>query len=344
MHPGTGERGPRRLGELIEDGDVGALCEHVDSLVLDGHWEAVLELRDRCRAAIDRGRQLWPAAAWAEYRLCLDAPARVSAALVDSPAARFTLGPFAEVLASTHTWAELSPWLPATPGAEAVAFERVVRGEDLGADERVVALTRGSGLPTCLQPWEPFYPLATYHLDRVEWALPVGLATAAARGEVVPGERGVPVIGDPATVAALVDCVRPWVVESNGAARAVAVEGSGAEAVAALGLGAVRLAEITCAEALMLIAWAAGSGGAHGRRRGAASGRFEAWWVGAHLAGLAEDWPLEADELGDALADLRWWVWSPADAAVEPDGWVLRLAAASPTERLAWALDAHDHR
>lgn len=343
MHPGTGERGPLRLGELIEGGDVEALCEQVDSLVLDGRWDSVLDLRDRCRAAIERGRQLWPVAAWAEYRLCLDAPAPVAAGLVDSPAARFTLGPFAEVLASTHTWTELSPWLPATPGAEAVAFERVVRGEHLAGDPRVEAMARSSGIPACLQPWEPVYPVATYHLDRVEWALPVELATAAARGEVVSTE-GVPGLADPSTVTALVDCVRPWTVESNGVARAVAVEGSGAEAVAALGAGKVRLAEVSAADALLLIAWASGGGGAHGRRRGAAAGRFEAWWVGAHLAGLAEDWPVEPDELGDALAELRWWVWAPVGTAVEPEGWVLRIAAASPTERLAWALDAHDHR
>ncbi len=151
-------------------------------------------------------------------------------------------------------------------------------------------------------------------------------------------------IDDAATVAALVETVRPWVVESNGAARAVAVDGTAADAVGSLGVEELCLAEVSLQDALLLLAWAAGGGGAHGRRRGASVGRFEAWWVGAHVAGLAEDWPIDPDELGGVLGELRWWVWAPAGAAVGGDGWTLRLAVECPAEGLAWALDAQDHR
>ena len=47
---------------------------------------------------------------------------------------------------------------------------------------------------------------------------------------------------------------------------------------------AARLAVLTPAEALAWLAWAGASGGAHGRRRGNAIGRFGAWWVLAALA------------------------------------------------------------
>ena len=89
-----------------------------------------------------------------------------------------------------------------------------------------------------------------------------------------------------------------------------------------------------------LLAWAAASGGARGRRRGAATGRFEAWWVLATLTAQDDDWPVDP---GAAAADLRWWMWEPGAHAgdVEP-GWVCRLAVEDPLDGLAWALNATD--
>jgi hypothetical protein len=324
--------------ELVEDGDVDALCSHIDSLALDGGWALIVSLRDKCRGALERGKQLWPAAAWAEYRLCLDAPASFSAPLVDSVAAKFTLGPFAEILAENKTWAELSPCLPDTPGAAAVVGERVLRGEDLRADDRALLLTVGSGLPLVLAPWEPQYPRATYHLDRVDWEHPDGTQRSLAGApkiEVSPGRR----IEDPTTVRSLLDVVSIWTEESNGRAEAVAVEGTAASAIGALGPRTIRLAEVSAQMALATVAWAAGSGGAHGRRRGAGAARVETWWVAASLAGLNEDWPLSADELGTALGDLRWFLW---DDGSPPTGWHFRLAVESPAEELAWAISAID--
>jgi hypothetical protein len=85
------------------------------------------------------------------------------------------------------------------------------------------------------------------------------------------------------------------------------------------------------------MAWAAASGGAHGRRRGAAAGRFSAWWAAHEIAGL--EWPPEPADLGEAIARLAWYLWSDGS----PDtGWALRLAVESPAEGLAWALTAAD--
>jgi hypothetical protein len=85
------------------------------------------------------------------------------------------------------------------------------------------------------------------------------------------------------------------------------------------------------------MAWAAASGGAHGRRRGAAAGRYLAWWAVATLADM--EWPVEPDALQEAVEDLRWnWF----DDGSPDTGWVLRLAISSPDLGLAWAVAATD--
>jgi hypothetical protein len=113
-------------------------------------------------------------------------------------------------------------------------------------------------------------------------------------------------------------------------------------AIGALGAQATELVELAPGTALAMMAWAGGSGGAHGRRRGAAPGRFAAWLVLAALGDLSAKWPLDPDELGDVLQQSHWYAWG----AGEPEtGWVLRLAverAGGPGEDRAWAVAATD--
>jgi hypothetical protein len=109
--------------------------------------------------------------------------------------------------------------------------------------------------------------------------------------------------------------------------------------VASLGPPEHRLGRLTPAQALARMAWAAASGGAYGVRRGAALGRFDAWWAAAALAGL--EWPPDPDELGRALERLGWWCW---DDGMPASGWHLRLVAADPAAGWAAALDAADRR
>jgi hypothetical protein len=90
------------------------------------------------------------------------------------------------------------------------------------------------------------------------------------------------------------------------------------------------------ADAVALLGWAAASGGARGRRRGAATGRFEAWWALAVLTAQDDDWPVDP---GPAAEELRWWVWAPEGPSV---GWLCRVAVEDPVDGLAWALDATD--
>jgi len=148
------------------------------------------------------------------------------------------------------------------------------------------------------------------------------------------------VVDDRDATRALTDLASAWTDGSNGRAAAVAVEGDAAAAIAALQPSGARIAEVDLTHAVALMAWTGASGGAHGRRRGMATGRFGAWWALAAVMGLLDDWPPSPDELGDAAARLRWHRW--ADPAA-PTGWSLRLAVEDPDEGLAWAVAATDH-
>jgi len=324
------------VSRAVADGDLDELLRLVDRLCDAGDWAALLDLRDRARRAYqETGRQLWPAASHAEYRLALQAPGPEAAAVLVEGAGRFALGPLPEVAASTHTWAELAPSLPSGPTRTAVAAERVVRGEDLRDDDR--AAGPGNELPLVLAAWEPAYLVPTYRPFEVELPGPAVLPlTAAALGR--PG----PPAGDVEVEDALRAVVEPWVTTSNGAVAMRSVRGGAEAAVAALGHAEVRWADVPPAEALCRLAWAGASGGAHGRRRGAAAGRFAAWWAAAALTGLAgpdDPWPPPADELGEATAALRWAVWAPPGPVL---GWALHLAVEDPADGLAWAVAATD--
>jgi hypothetical protein len=191
-------------------------------------------------------------------------------------------------------------------------------------------------LPLRLAPWEPDYFLAHYRSDGVDLPGPKLPPLAPVDAPVRAPDPG----QDTAT-AALVDAVRAWTEGSEGRAEAVTVRGDALDAIAALGRDRIRMAQLTSSDALGALAWAGASGGAHARRPGAAAGRFAAWWVGAALAGLVEEWPVDADTLGDRLTALRWYAWDSGGAAT---GWQLHLAIEEPGAGRAWAVAAVDVR
>ena len=321
------------IGRLVEMGDLDELTRLVDRLCRDEEWDVLLELRDLCRAALQRGKQLWPVAAHAEYRLALEAPGRWAGPMLEPGAGRFTLGPLTEVAASTHTWDELAPHIQPGPMAAMAAHERVMRGDDLrhdrGIDSRVLEL------PLVLQSWEPEYPLAKYGPSEAQFpspALPRRMEPVSMPPSTDPSE-------DPEARRALLDLVSAWTTESNGRAEAVSVRGDAAAAVAAVGPPRARLGEVSTSSALAHMAWAGASGGAHGRRRGMATGRMAAWWVVAALAGLTDDGEFVAAEVGEAATSLRWMAW---DAGEPRTGWSLHLAVEDPESGRAWALAATD--
>ena len=257
---------------------------------------------------------------------------------------RFALGPLPEVAASTHAWSELRPYLSNSPDAGMAAHERVVRGEDLTGDDGVEPSVLE--LPLCLQPWEPDYPLATYRAHKIEVADAPG---ADLRPVDLPSGSAVRPADDPEAVRALAELAMAWKQESNGTVDVAGVDGGAASAVAALPgnaggdafrTGELRMAEVPTGHALAVMAEAAASGGAHGRRRGMAAGRFGAWWAVAALAGQLDEWPFDPDALGEAAGALSWYRWEIGAAAT---GWSLRLAVTDTTRDTSWAIDATDH-
>lgn len=321
--------------ELVELGDPDELVRHVGRLARAGDWDGLEDLRQRCRRAHERGRQLWGVASLAEYRLALEAPPAHAAAAIIEGAGQGALGPLSEVIAVHHSWDDLAPHLAPGPLRAVVAHERVLRGDR--PERREVGGPDPFGLPLHLAPWEPSYPLAGYEPERVDLPappLPSGVVhpVAAVEGRAAR---------DDLVTGALTGLAASWVEGSNGRAQAVATEGDADHALAVLGVppGRAGRRAMAPAEALAWMAWAAASGGAHGRRRGAAAGRFEALWALAALAGLAEDWPVPDDELGEAAHELRWWWWDAGEPEV---GWQLRLAVEDPAEHLSWALGASD--
>jgi resuscitation-promoting factor RpfA len=309
------------LDKLVSANDLDGLVREVDRRTDAEDWDGLVRLRDRGRAAVDRGFQLWPAASLAEYRLALRAPAPWAGAVVIEGAGRFALGPLAEVAASTHEWAELAPHLSDGPLAGMVAHERVVRGEDLSGV--AVPFAEVLDLPLRLDTWEPEWPVADYHDDKV-------VADPPPLPELRPVALPDPVapVDDADAEAAFRAVVEPWTTQSNGRAEVAAVDGSALHAIATLGTPTARVAEVSPAEALARVAWAAASGGAHGRRRGAAVGRELAWRLGDTLAaGIGR------------IHDLRWFLW---DDELPRLGWHLDLAVDAPDEGVAWAFAAVD--
>lgn len=318
--------------EAIARGDLDALVRLVGALAGRADWEGLVSLRDRSRAALERGLQLWPAAEYAEYRLALEAPGAFAGPLVVEGAGRFSLGPLWEVAASSHSWEELREHIPPGPARSLAAHERVVRGEDLTGDSTIDPGV--ADVPAVLQEWEPAYPVATFHADRADFPSPPLPRLHPRR--LPPAGRPVE---DAESVEALVSLARTWAEQSNGRVEAIVVEGGAEAAMAALGHDRVAAGEIGGAAALAWMAWAAASGGAYGRRRGTAAGRPAAWWAAAVLAG--REWPVEPGTLAQDLAAMHLMAWEPPDFTA---GWGLHLAGELPDEGLGFAVAAVDSR
>ncbi|MGH2750954.1 MAG: hypothetical protein ACRDK3_08800 [Actinomycetota bacterium] len=320
------------LEELIEAADLNALLRAVDDLCAARDWDRLVDLAEMCEDALERGKQLWPIADHIDYRLALEAPGDYAAGVLGSDPSRFVLGPLTEVAASSHTWHALADYLESNVVAAYVAQECILRGEKLGGDDR--AHPGVLELPVELLSFEPTYCLATYRKNTVEVAEPWDPVARMKRVHPRPETE----LDEPELSEALLELVTPWVTESNGAARVAVVEGDGLSAASTLSMDEFRFGPLTTEEALQRMAWAAASGGAHGRRRGAALGRFTALYTGALATDLA--WPPDFDELAETLDELNFYRWDEEEAAGE--GWVLRLAIEDPEQGWAAAISASD--
>jgi hypothetical protein len=326
---------PPRSAELVDQADLDLLTWHVDDLVAAGAWEDLVALRHHCKAALERGKQLWPVATYIEYRLCLDAPGPWAARALEFATGRFSLGPLPEVAASSHSWDELAPHLHATPQAAMAAHERVLRGEDLSRDRLARALPDVLDLPLRLGAWEPSYPLATYEADKVSAPGPslaplrqVAVQPAATPKPGAAIERGNGQARQRDQVClALEDLVLAWTAQSDARAKTASAKGPVLAAISALGAQPLELAELSAKEALCLMGWVAASGGAHGRRRGAAPGRFGAWGVLGALSGASDAWRANERALAAAAGAARWYTWRGTEPVT---GWSVQLALEAP--------------
>ena len=314
--------------EAIEANDLDGLVRLVDGLTAARDWDGVLDLRARCREAVDRGKQLWGVAHYANYRLALDSPVEIAGGLVTEPRGAMLPGPLTEVVAARFTWAEMAPHLPDGPERGVVAQERVIRGETLtDADASVL------DVPLVLAPWER-YSVAEYRPAGGTFDPPsdppMTQHAVSFGGEPIPGDDG---------AEGLFELGREWQARSNGRVEVTCVEGTAYEALGALGLRSALVAEVRLPDATELLGWLGASGGAYGVRRGAAAGRSLVWWALAALTGLQDEWPVNPDSLGGAASELRWFVWSDL---VPTTGWTCHVAVEDPVDGLAWALSAID--
>ncbi len=329
------------INELVQRADLDGLVRMVDSLCAGKQWDELADLRDRSRNAVLTGRQLWPAATLAEYRLALWAPAEWAAQMLDESSGRFTIGPLTEVAAQHHTYEALASHLDSGPRAGFVAHERALRGETIPADA-----PNPLEIPLVLQKWEPQYCLATYSDEGVDAPSPT--LPTADRFRVMKPKAKIARVDDVSVTLAVRQLLDTWTAASDGKVEVVCVEGNAAAAISALAadphvdrphVDRPHLAELTAAEALAWIAWAGASGGAHGRRRGAAAGRFGAWWLLAALGDLLDEWPVQPGQLHTVADELGWFWWHGGNLA---SGWSVQLAVEDKDEGYAWAISAHD--
>lgn len=323
-----------RLDDLIHRADLDGLVRLVDDRTSSRDWAGLRRARDRARHAVGTGRQVWPVATLAEYRMALIAPADWAAGVIDDDGGRFTIGPLSEVIAQHHTFAELAPHVSG-PAASMIAHERALRGEDVTA--AAAHLPDMLELPYGVADWEPAYPLATYSDDGVDAPAPPSPDPTGVVSDITsaPSER----LDDPPVDMAVRQLVEAWTAHSNGRAEVATVVGTAGSALHALGLTSSSLTALSLSEALAWLAWAGASGGAHGRRRGAALGRFGALWTLATLLDVTDEWPVPLDDLGELSGDLRWYWW---DAGEPVTGWRLQIAVEDRAEGIAWAISARD--
>lgn len=318
-----------RLDELVQRADLDGLVRYVDDVCSSRDWEHLVTVRNDARAAVSTGRQLWPIATLANYRLALWAPPREAARALDDTARTFMPGPVSEILAVHHTWTSLEPFLDLGHDRSLFAYERSLRGDYVDPAE-FTALD----VPFAPQQWEPQYCVATYSDDGGSFPSP-DIPRASETATPEPSSR----IDDDESLDAFRQLVEPWTAHSNGRAEFVCVEGRRDNALHALGVADARVHTLDHRNALQWLAWAGASGGAHGRRRGAATGRFSAWWFLAHVAGIADEWPVHPGEFGTIVSSLRYWWW---DTDEPRTGWECRLVIEDEDEGISCALSAHD--
>lgn len=321
------------IDELVGRADLDGLIRLIDTTCTRRDWQQLFNIRNACRTAVHSGRQLWPAATLAEYRLALRSPANWATEVIVAEASRFTLGPLTEVIAQNHVWQELVHRLPYGPHSTFVAYECALRGQTIDEPD---ALFPALEIPVASGAWEPIYQLAEYSDNDAAFPAPqLPPSLNAEKVSTSVGQR----LDEPEISQAAIHLVEAWTVQSNGKCESVVARGDAAVALGTLGVSSANLRPLTNASAIAWMAWAGASGGAHGRRRGAATGRLNAWWMLAALDHSLGSWPISNLRAREISEQWNWWWWDVDEPAI---GWQLKLVAHNETEGLAWAINAND--
>lgn len=314
--------------QLVDRVDLDGLIRLIDHTVSDRDWTRLVRIRDACTSAVKTGRQVWPIATLANYRLALWAPAEFACRALDDSLRTFMPGPISEILAVHHSWGDLAQHLETSPDRSLVAHERALRGDIIDSNEFTTL-----DMPFAPQSWEPSYDLPTYTDNGGQFAPPPVPPTTTV--STTSSET----IDDPDTTIAFRLLVEPWTAASNGRADIAIVEGDGLAALGALGMNDARRCEIESSLALRWLVWAASSGGAHGRRRGRANGRSLTWWFLHQFLDLGDAWPTNPDQLGERITDLSFHLW---DTNEPTTGWSLQLTIEDSMTGLSCALFVRD--
>jgi hypothetical protein len=338
------------LASLIHRVDIDELVRYVDNVCASGDFPHLIDVRDQARAAVNSGRQLWPIATLANYRLALYAPGPLAVRALDDTARTFMPGPLSEILAVHHTWDELSEHLVPGPDRSLFAYERALRGDNITTDE-----SNALDIPLVPLTWEPNYPVASYDDEGVTCDPPALPSLSLANSSMIESNspsKGVDdlaiddlviddlVIDDEDTDIAVRELFSSWTTESNGTVAVTIVEGSIADALSAHGLANAPTSPLTTQEAFSWLAWAGASGGAHGTRRGMATGRFGVWWLCATITDTADEWPLHDPMSHEAIKQLAWHQFLPKDG--HQNGWVVHFAVHDPLNEISVCIEASD--
>lgn len=331
------------LDSLISSSDLDGLVRLIDAQCERRDWDGLFRLRQRARLANTNGHQVWPAATLAEYRLALHGDSNWATQVLDEDGGRFAIGPLTEVIAQNHSWADLAPLLVSGPRRAFIAYERSIRGETI-TGQSVGDSLEVLDIPIELQEWEPTYCVATYSDHGIDAPSPsnvwkhdwVEIDTTEIFDDMV--------VEDPFVRDAWRSLIEPWTSSSGGRATSVVIDGTANDAMSALGFHSLRLTPISTEQALQWLAWCGSTGGTHGRRRGAALGRFGVWWLLAAIGGFTEEWDALrqagtlGQEIGDTAQALRWFRVDTGD--LHP--YELSLVAQDADNHISFALLAHD--
>ncbi len=320
------------LDALVDRADLDEIVRRIDDMCSTREWASLASLRDKAAAAVRTGRQTWPCATLANYRLALHGPADIAAASLQHPTSTFSIGPLTEVIAQHHTWTELEAHIDNAPLRGFVAYERALRGESVPEDATLRAVLE---IPINPAAWEPNYEPPVYDDNGVSAPTPQ-LNVAPTNGiECVPASTD----DDPDIESAVRSVFDAWTTQSNGRVSFTAVSGGVDSALGALGLSRARVSPLEPSQVMALVAWAGASGGAYGRRRGGAQGRFGAWWFATAMADALDEWPLPQGTLRTEMEELQWFAWSTDEPVL---GWQLQIAAWDPFNDMSWAFSARD--